>query len=372
MFLHRRRISYTHGDWLCVDVGNDLFRILSIETRDFRPKDVLKIYYNKQDHILLINKDLPLDLYHFKLILDNFPGTYSEITDIFSYFGINILDSDTTALSGHDSVFEYTVESEKTSAKVEEIRDNINATQLIRGDLIEYYVNPLFLYKFSEDNEDIERANEETSNVQIENSILKLNTDACNRLGLHKDRNYIALICVYVKVPLIIIHFLEDDPRYRFLKMDLRNTPGVLAAILKVIMNHCDIISSKLKCCDKNRARFFVALKLLEANSKEKIAEKDQILNRELKELVDSGGEKIITSEIEDMNLSEIEVDVRDTSREIKEAIERYKKCMHIKLPENGNIQEFDQLIQDLNSSMKEIQEMKEKLSDYKQDIQKA
>lgn len=370
MFLHRRRISYTYGDWLCIDVGNDLFKFLSIETRDFKPNDVLKVYYNKEDHILLINKDIPLDLYHFKLILDNSPGTYSEITDIFSYFGINILDTDTVALSGQNSVLEYTVESERISAIVEEIRENIIATELIRGELIEYYVNPLFLYVFSEDNEDVEPANEETSNVQIENSILKLNTEACSRLGLQKNRNYTALVCVYVKVPLIIIHFLEDNPRYRFLKMDVKNTPGILAAILTVMGNHCDIVSSKLKCCDKNRARFFVALKLLEVNSEEEIAEKNQILNGELKELVDSHGEKVITSEIVNMKLSEIEVDIRDTSREIKEAIERCKNCVHINLPENIN--ELDQLVQDLDSSIKEIQEMKKTLFNHKKVIQKV
>jgi len=365
-------MSYTYGDWLCVDVGNDLFKFLSIETRDFKPNDVLKVYYNNRDHILLINKDIPLELYHIKLILDNFPGTYSEITDIFSHFGINILDSDTAALSGQNSAFEYTVESEKTSAIVEEIRENINATGLIRGDLIEYYVSPLFLYMFSEDNEDVERANEEASNIQIENSILKLNTEACSKLGLQKDRSYTALICVYVKVPLIIIHFLEDDPRFRFLKMDLRNTPGVLAAVLRVIRNHCDIISSKLKCCEKRRARFFVALELLEVNSEEEIAKKDQILKNELKELVDSNDKRIITSEIEDMKLSEIEVDIRDINREIKEAIERYKNCVHIKLPDDKNIQELDQLVQDLDSSMGEIRKMKEKLSDYRQELQKV
>ena len=361
-----------YGDWLCVDVGNDLFKFLSIETRSFKPSDVLKVYYNEENHILLINKDLPLDLYHFKLILDNFPGTYSEITDIFSYFGINIIDSDSTALSGQNSVLEYTVESEETSEVVEEIRDNINATELIRGELIEYYVNPLFLYVFSKGNRDVELANEETSNVQIENSILKLNTEACTKLGLQRDKNYIALVCVYVKVPLIIIHFLEDNPRYRFLKMDLKNTPGVLAAILKVIRNRCDIISSKLKCCDKCRARFFVALELLEASSEEEIAEKDQILNYELKELVGPDGGKIITSEIEDMKLSEIGVDIRDTNREVREAIERYKKCVHVKLPEDKDINELNQIIEDLNLSMKEIQEMKEKLVNHKRIIQKT
>lgn len=369
MFLHRRRVSYTCGDWMCIDVGNDLFAFLSIETRNFKKNDVLKAYYNKKDHVLLINKDLPLELYHYKLILDNFPGTYSEITDIFSSLGVNILDTDTAALSRKHSVLEYTVEGERASDKVEDIRENIGATGLIRGELIEYNVNPLFLWAFSKDEENVERANEETSNVKIENSVLKLNTTACNKLGLKKERNYIALICVYVKVPLIIVHFLEKSPRYRFLKMDLNNAPGVLAAILKVMRKHCDIISSKVKCCAQNRARFFVALELLEANSEEEIARKDQILRHELANLGDSQ-EKFITSEIEDMELSEIHVDIRNINREIKESLERYKKCMRIDFQKIRHLSEFDQLIQDMDSSIEEIQKMRVRISEYKQGIE--
>lgn len=104
MFLHRRRMSYTYGDWMCADVGNDLFIFLSIETRDFRKNDVLKVYYNGKDHILLINKDIPLGLYHYKLIVDNSPGTYSKITDIFPHLDINILDTDAAALSRENAV----------------------------------------------------------------------------------------------------------------------------------------------------------------------------------------------------------------------------------------------------------------------------
>lgn len=374
MFLHRRRMSYTRGDWMCVDVGNDLFTFLSIETRDFKKNDVLKVYYNKKDHILLINKEMPSGLYHYKLILSSFPGSYSEVTDIFSHLGINILDTDTATLSEEDFVLEYTVEGERASDKDKEIRENIISTGLLRGEFIEYNVHPLFLWACLKGEENVETANKETSNVQIENSILKLNTTALNKLGLEKNRKYIVFISVYVKVPLIIIHFLEDNPRYRFLKMDLKNAPGVLSAVLKVMRNHCDVLSSKVKYCEQNRARFFVALELLGVNSEEEIVEKDAILRRELENL--KYHNENITSRIIDMELSEIHVDIRDTNREIKEAIERHKKCTIIDFPEEKDkdelIRELDQVLQDMDLSIEEIQKIREKISSYKQEIEKV